>query len=319
MEKNLALALVLLVVAAAIGYGVYSYYTAPKETIVVGHLPDDHHAALFVAKAKGMFDREGIKIEMVEFKAGPEIVKAAGTGDIDIGYCGTPPATMAIDKKIPIKIVASANQEGSGIVVGKGTNIKSIKDFRGKTIAIPMVGSMQDVLLRDAIEKNKIDPEEVNIIELEVPLMPKALQAGEIDGFIAWEPYVSTAKLEGYGDVLMYSEDIWKGHPCCVVVATDDFRKNKPDVLKKFLKVHVEATNYVNTHKDETAFILSGELGTDVDVEKEALKHMKFVAIPTDEFIENVLKFVEIQKQLGYIKHDLTKDDIFDLGYLPTL
>jgi NitT/TauT family transport system substrate-binding protein len=317
MKKKLALILVLLI-AAAIGYGAYSYYTAPKETIVIGHLPSDHHAALFVAEKKGMFDREGIKIEMVEFKAGPELVKAAGTGAIDIGYVGVPPAVMAIDRKIPVKIVASAQSEGSGIVVGKNTNIKNIEDLRGKTIAIPMLGSIQDVLLKDALAKNNISLEEVNIIELEVPLMPKALQAGEIDGFIAWEPYVSTAKLEGHGDVLMYSGEIWKDHPCCVVIATDDFKKNSPDTLKKFLKVHAEATDYVNTHKDEAATIQSEKLGTDVNVEKEALKRMKFEAIPTDEFIENVLKFVQIQRQLGYVKNEHTKENIFDLGYLPT-
>lgn len=318
MEKKLALALVLLIAAAAIGYGAYSYYTAPKETIVVGHLPSDHHAALFVAEAKGMFDREGIKIEMIEFKAGPELVKAAGIGEIDIGYVGGPPAMMAIDRGIPIKVVASVQNEGSGIVVGKGTNIKNIKDLRGKTIAIPMVGSIQDIFLKDALAKNNITPEEVNIIELEVPLMPKALQAGEIYGFIAWEPFVSTAELKEYGNVLMYSGDIWKGHPCCVVIATDDFRRNNPDLLKRFLKVHAEATDYVNANKDEAAVIVSEKLGTDVAVEKKALRGMNFVAIPTERFIEDMLKFAEVQRQQGIIKRNLTKEDVFDLGYLPT-
>ncbi len=53
--------------------------------------------------------------------------------------------------------------------------------------------------------------------------------------------------------VFMYSRDIWPSYPCCVVIATDKFIKQKPDQLKKFLKVHVEATDYVNTHKNETA------------------------------------------------------------------
>jgi len=317
MKKKLALILALIIVAG-IGYGVYSYYMAPKETITVGYLPSDHHAALFVADAKDMFEREGIKIEMVEFGAGPELVKAAGIGEIDIGYVGGPPAMMAIDKGIPIKVVASVQNEGSGIMVGNGTNITDIGDLRGRTIAIPMIGSIQDVMLRDILRRNNVDPEEVNMIEMKVSLMPGALQAGEIDGFIAWEPFVSTAKLKGYGNVLMYSEDIWKDHPCCVVIATDDFRRNNPDLLKEFLKVHAEATSYVNDHKDEAAVIVSEKLGTDVGVEKEALGRMYFVAIPTEKFIEDMLNFASIQRQHGIIERNLTKEDIFDLGYLPT-
>lgn len=317
MKKKLVLVLVLLI-AAAIGYGAYSYYTAPKETITIGYLPTNHYAALFVAEERGMFDREGIKIEIVEFKAGPELVKAAGIGEIDTGYVGVPPANMAIAREMPVKVVASVNPEGSGIVVGNDTNIRGIEDLRGRTIAIPMIGSIQDVLLKDVLAKNNISPEEVNIIELEVPLMVKALQAGEIDGFVAWEPFVTIAKLEGYGNVLMYSGEIWKGHPSSVVIATDDLRKNNPDVLRRFLKVHAEATDYVNAHKDEAAYIVSEKLGTPVEVEKESLRRMKFEAMPTDEFIEGTLRFAQIQRQLELIERDLTREDIFDLRHLPT-
>jgi len=118
--------------------------------------------------------------------------------------------------------------------------------------------------------------------------------------------------------VLMYSGEIWKGHPCCVVIATDDFRKNNPDVLRRFLKVHAEATDYVNAHKDEAAYIVSEKLGTPVEVEKESLRRMKFEAIPTDEFIKGALRFAQVQRQLGLMERDLTREEIFDLGYLPT-
>jgi len=244
-------------------------------------------------------------------------VKAAATGQIDIGFCGTPPAVTGIAKGVPIKIVAAVNQEGSGIVVREDAGIQKIEDLKGKTIAIPMKGSIQDVLLQMTLKEHGINPEEVNIIEMQVPLMPKALEAGKIDGFIAWEPYVSMAEQKGYGHAIAYSRDIWKDHPCCVVIATDQFIKEHPDQLRKFLKVHVEATEYLNTHKNESASIVAEALGTDPAVEKRAFQNMKFIAVPTSSFIDNVMKFVGIEKQLGYIKKDLKKDDIFDLKYLP--
>jgi len=307
-----AIIIVLVVITAA-----YTLQPKTEEVIRVGHLKDDHHSALFIAQAKEMYEKEGLKVETIEFNAGPDLVKAAATGQIDIGFCGTPPAVTGIAKGVPIKIVAAVNQEGSGIIVREDAGIQKIEDLKGKTIAIPMKGSIQDVLLQMTLKEHGINPEEVNIIEMQVPLMPKALEAGKIDGFIAWEPYVSMAEQKGYGHAIAYSRDIWKDHPCCVVIATDQFIKEHPDQLRRFLKVHVEATEYLNTHKNESASIVAEALGTDPAVEKRAFQNMKFIAVPTSSFIDNVMKFVGIEKQLGYIKKDLKKDDIFDLKYLP--
>lgn len=315
MDKKWIIAAIIIVVVVITA--AYTLQPKTEEVIRVGHLKDDHHSALFIAQAKEMYEKEGLKVETIEFNAGPDLVKAAATGQIDIGFCGTPPAVTGIAKGVPIKIVAAVNQEGSGIVVREDAGIQKIEDLKGKTIAIPMKGSIQDVLLHMTLKEHGINPEEVNIIEMQVPLMPKALEAGKIDGFIAWEPYVSMAEQKGYGHAIAYSRDIWKDHPCCVVIATDQFIKEHPDQLRKFLKVHVEATEYLNTHKNESASIVAEALGTDPAVEKRAFQNMKFIAVPTSSFIDNVMKFVGIEKQLGYIKKDLKKDDIFDLKYLP--
>ena len=94
--------------------------------------------------------------------------------------------------------------------------------------------------------------------------------------------------------------------------------KQKPEQLRKFLKIHVEATDYVNTHKNETAEILSKKLGTNITVEQEALKHVEFIAVPTPEFENNILKLIEIQEQLGYVKNNLTLDQVLNMNFLPT-
>ena len=282
--KKMVWALIFIFLVAAAAYGTYNYIVTSHETIVVGYLPSDHDAALFVANAMNMYEKEGIKVQLVPFRAGPDLIKAAQLGQIDVGYCGISPVTMAIAKGVPIKIVASVNQDGSGIIIGNDTDIHNINDLKGKTIAIPQKGSVQEVLLKELLAKNNISINAVNITESEVPFMPKSLLFKKFDGFIAWEPYVSSANIEGDGQVLIYSEDIWKNHPCCVVITTDKFANSYPDELRKFLNIHVEATNYINSHKNETAYIVSQKLGTDINVEKEGLKHVEF----TSGFLKNI-------------------------------
>ena len=157
-------ALIIIFLAATTVYGTYNYIVTSQETIIVGYLPSDHDSALFVANAKNMFQKEGLKIRLVPFRSGPDLINAAKLGKIDIGYCGISPVTMAISDGAPIKIVASVNQEGSGIVVGNNTNITNITDLKGKNIAIPKVNSVQDVLLTYWLSQYNINRNEVNII-----------------------------------------------------------------------------------------------------------------------------------------------------------
>jgi NitT/TauT family transport system substrate-binding protein len=316
MKRILAvLAMVVLVIILV--YGTYNYYTTTQETIVVGYLPSNHDSALFVADATGMFKSAGLKVQLVPFRSGSEIVDAANKNKIDIGYCGITPVTSAIDKNSSVKIVAAVNQEGSGIVVADELNITNISEFQNKKFLIPKKGGIQDVLLRYLLMKNNVTPSNLNISELEVPLMQNALIGGDVDGYIAWEPYVSQSEFTGNETVFMYSKDIWPEHPCCVVIATDSFMKKNPDRLEQFLKVHVEATNYTNTHKNETAVILSKKLGTNMNVELEALNHVDFIAVPSAQFDDNIMKLIEVQKELGYVNNNLTLDQILDTNFLP--
>ena len=147
--------------------------------------------------------------------------------------------------------------------------------------------------------------------------MQNALTSGKVDGYVAWEPYVSQAKVNGTGIVLMNSNDIWPNIPGCVVIATNSFMTQKPTELQKFLKVHVEATDYVNTHANETAAIVSKKLGTNMNVELEARNHIEFLAVPTPVFEDNVLEMIQVQEQLGYVKNNLTIQQLFNSNFLP--
>lgn len=298
-------------------FGIYTNNNHSKDTVRIGYLANDQHSsALAIANAKEMFEAEGINVELQQFNVGADIVIAMAAGQIDIGYVGTAPATMAIDKGMPLKIVAAVNEEGSGIVISNNSNISNVADFEGHTLVMPSEGSIQDILLHYLLQENNINPKSIDIMQMQTSLMPEALQSEKIDGYIVWEPYVIQASSAGYGKTLMYSDEIWKNHPCCVIIASNNFRQNHPDELKKILAIHQNATKYIYTNRDDAVSILSKHYKIDNNTEKEVLNHIKFLAVPDNEFINNDLKVVSIQRQLGYVQHNLTQNDIFDLQYL---
>jgi NitT/TauT family transport system substrate-binding protein len=123
-------------------------------SIRIGYLTADlHHLALFVAQKEGYFEEIGMKnIVFKQYPNGVAVMDAFRAGEIDIAYLGGAPATLKrVNDDTKIRIVAGVNNEGSAIVVREGIN--SIKDLRGKTIAIPGYGTVQDFLLRMVAEK----------------------------------------------------------------------------------------------------------------------------------------------------------------------
>lgn len=310
-----AVYIIVFLLACLMVYETSAYYLMSQKTIVVGYLPSDHDSALFVADAKGMFKKDGFNVEMVPFRSGTEMVLAADRGLIDVGYCGMAPVLMGIDKGFAVKVVAPVNLEGSGVIV-KNDTMDGVDDLESKKVATPPSMSIQDILLIYLMHKNNYSTNSFCNTDVEVPLMDESLKSGSIDAFIAWEPYVSQSYMADDGSLLMYSSDIWQNHPCCVVIANQKFIDKNPQMLRKFLKVHSQATSYVQSHKNETTIILSRKLGVNKSIESSSLNHVKFISVPDSEFKKNVNILVEFMHSLGYLQNNLTDDEIFDFNYL---
>ncbi len=146
----------------------------------------------------------------------------------------------------------------------------------------------------------------VKVVKLSPRDMVEQLKLGEIDGFIAWEPFPSEAVVNGYGKILATSHEIWPNHPCCVVAARENVKK---DVLIAVVWAHVKATRFINNKKnyDKVVNYAVEFTGENRSVIKEALKRIKYVEFPDKKEFR---KYYEELKENGY----LTKN-VKDLGY----
>jgi len=201
--------------------------------------------------------------------------------------------------------------------VRKDLNIMGAKDLKGKTIGVPSNSSMQYFLLQIYLTNHNMSSHEVNYYKSEVPSMPFSLDEDSFQAYVAWEPFVSAGEIYNYGNVLSYSENIWKDHPCCVIISEGDFIKENPDKLSRFLEVHHNATTYINKNPQINSELMSKKIGLSLEMEKEGIKHIKYISIPDSNFIPNVLKIVQMQQKMGLINNNLSSDQLFDFSYLP--
>lgn len=284
-----------------------------------GFMPSDHSAAIFVGDAKGIFKNHGLNIQLTQFAAGGPIMQQVGAGSLDLGFAGVPPVISAIDNGATVKIVAALQGEGSGIVVGNESGISKVTDLKGKKIAVPSKGSIQDIMLRKILVDNNIDyDKDVTVSNMPVGQQPDALVGKSIDAAFTWEPYVSMTEMQGKGRVLARSETIMPNHPCCSVATTATMIQQYPDTLKEFFKALKESTDFVLQHPQETAQIISGKnyLNDEAAIEAAALPHIHFLAKPDETFIAGTETFAQEMKNLGILKNSHDRNDLFDLSLI---
>jgi sulfonate transport system substrate-binding protein len=275
---------------------------AQGQPVRIAYLQSDiHQLPCWVALDKGLYEKEGVKVEVAGiFKAGPELMSAFAAGALDMGYVGVAPATTAVaNKTAKVVVLAQVNTEGSAIVVKKEGKIQSIPELVGKSAVVPGHSTVQDFLLRKALLKFKIQPEQVKIMVLKPPEMIGALRTDQTDAFIAWEPYPAKAITMGVGRILASSRDIWKDHPCCVLAADAKFLEAQLEKAKGMVRGHVKAMDFILQHREEAIKIGVKYTGMDEASVRLAMENVKYTPVLS---VEGEKEYVDFLTKLKYIK-----------------
>ena len=312
----LALVLAAFLVMGSASAGLFDFMGGGDDTVKIGYLPSDHDAALFVADKQGLYEKKGIKTELVQFNNGGDLMTAMASGDVDVGYVGISPVLSSAAAGVPVKVISSAQIEGSGIVVTDESGISDASDLAGKTIATPGEASIQHVLLSLYLKENGLSLDDINESAMKVPSINDALKTNNIPGAITFQPYVSVAESNDGISELADSSEILPGHPCCVVVASDDFIKNHEAQVKDIVAIHKEATEFINGKIAENntldiVKLLPEDIVTDENVEVDSLESFPFIYGIDDNYKADVDAFQKVEVDLGILNETISHEDLY--------
>ncbi len=238
----------------------------------MGYIPITDAAALLTAHEKGFFKARGIDSAPPTLIRGwSPLVEAFASHRFNLTHMLAPiPIWMRYNNNYPIKVTAWDHTNGSAIVVGKNSGIETVKDFGGKQFAIPYWYSNHNIISQKMMRAHgikpvirpqdaKLAPDECNFIVLPPPSMPPALAAKSIDGYCVAEPFCALGELKAGGKLFRFTGDMWKGHPCCVVVMHEQDAMD-PDRAAWAQGVHdaiIEAQIYLGENREEMSELLS--------------------------------------------------------------
>lgn len=230
-----------------------------KVTIMLDWTPNTNHTGLYVAQEKGYFDKQGLDVEIkTPGEVNADQLIAANKKDVQFGISAQETVTQSRSEGIPVKSIGAIIQHNtSGFMSLKDKNIKSPKDYAGKTYGgwgAPIEQPMIDAVMK----KDGASVKDTKIINM-----------GNTDFFtaskknidFAWVYYGWTgieAETRNIDVNMQYLIDYDKNldYYTPVVIANEKYLKSNGETAKKFMTALKEGYEYSIKHDKESADIL---------------------------------------------------------------
>jgi NitT/TauT family transport system substrate-binding protein len=259
---------VLFVIALVLAMGAFAW---GQTVIHVGAFPNITHPQAMVGKNNGWFEKamgSGVKIEWKSFNAGPSAIEALYAGAIDLTYIGPNPAISGYVRSNgeALRIVCGATSGGAALVVRNDSGIQKPEDFHGKKVASPQMGNTQDVALRAWLiahgMKSTDKGGDVQVIPLANPDQLTLFLKRELDAAWAPEPWATRLIKEGNGRMFLDERTLWPNGDFITahLIVRTQFLKDHPDLVKNWIRAHIELTEWINSHLAEAKKVLNQQI-----------------------------------------------------------
>jgi len=287
----------------------------------IGHLSTFYHTAILLLAQGNANERLGAEIEWKLMGTGPAIMKAFRVGELDLAYIGLPPAIIGMSQGTNVVCVAGGHMEGT-VMAGKEKWIafsdtndigKVLSQFRGMKIGVPGKGSIHDVILKDCLDRYGLSGD----IEIRnypwADLVLDAIASDEVSAAFGTPALAVSIKRYAGGKVLIPPSQLWRDNPSYGIVVSNDYLKQEPKRVERFLAMHEEAAEFIRTRPSDAAQLISAFVGiVDKDFVLETLNlSPKYCAKLTKEYIDSTMKFLPVMRKLGYLKEEITQERIF--------
>ncbi len=263
------------------------------------------------------FEAVGAKVQWFEFQSGPPEVEAMASDHLDFAGMGNMPPVAAQSAGVDFKIISQVLQgtNNVAIIVPKDSAIQSIADLKGKKVAVTKGSNAFNFLYR-VLDKEGIKDSDLQIIQLAPDETQPSFEAGKVDAWAVWDPYITLNTLTGKARVLADGQSTGILSPSFQLVR-GGFAKEYPELVTLYLKVQEQARLWEESHKDEALQRYADERKVPVDVMKGVQERSKTINTPvSDETIADQQKTADFQYAIGTIKNKIDVSQVFDNQYI---
>ena len=291
----------------------------------------------YVAEAKGFFAQHGLDAQLIYFRSGAETTTAVVSGCTEFGALATEHVTQVRDQGLRLKaIVANLTDSPFTLIVRKEVELPNaargyphvVRDLKGLKLGITGRGASTDFTLRFLVKEAGLDPDkDVTIIATGgIATSLAALQKGDIQGYLAFEPIQSQA-IHGLG-IAKPVIDIRKGegprllqeYAYNSMVAKEEYLDANPETARRMvaavLDTHrflADPKNFEETVKVAEKYFEGINPALLRQILQESLKGYRPVI--TRQAVANI---GEMLRFAGLVKRAPAYEEVVDTRYAPT-
>jgi NitT/TauT family transport system substrate-binding protein len=205
---------------------------------------------VFMASRGGFAEREGIKLDMVQFKGDAIALRATLAGELD-SYEGNPGAPLiAASRGADIKVIGCYwPVQTAAVFVRAG--ISTVQDLKDKQFAISSPGSLPDLLARAVLAQSGISDADVRFAVMGSDTDRfRALSAGLVDAAVISTEFEPTAASYGI-KLLVHPHDAVPNYMRFCTYTTGSVLAQRHDAIVGFLAAEIKALRFALANRDK--------------------------------------------------------------------
>lgn len=302
---------------------------AQEEAVKIGDIPQISNAGMYIAIEKGYFRERGIRNEIATFASAARTVPALTAGEVEVSM-GAASAGLfnAIAQGAPFRIVADKGQNRPGygytmLSVRKDLldsgQIKSVKDLKGRKVALFAKGIVLDYMLGKLAEEEGLTIKDFELAFMAAPNQLTALESKAVDAAVTVEPW--GARLEERGVATRFrTADQVKGQASVqsgVVMYSGTFIKERRAVAQRWMDAYLKGCDFYaikGVRDDEVVAILEKYTKVPAKVIKTATPY--YLARDGRPNLDSLADMIQWFMANGYMPQKVTVDQIVDLSFL---
>jgi sulfonate transport system substrate-binding protein len=296
---------------------------APKKLNVNFSVVPPHLISVLYMK-KDLFHNAGKTYEpkFIKTRGSALVLTAMAAGEIDLGVLSTVAFSSGLlNAKLPLVAIADLVLDGpwftAKFAVKEDSPIKSVKDLKGKTLAINAFGGALDAAARSMVVKAGMTPgKDVTIVEGRFPAQESMVRSGKVDAGVFIAAFWDRARKKGGLRTIFTSKDAIGDSQFLFWVVKKDFMEKNRAVLTDFFTDYIRAQRWFLDPKNRAE-----ALAMIAKHEKKKVANFEWaIQTETGYFRDTNLRFnkkafegtSEVLHKLGFIKAPLDASKVID-------
>ena len=211
-----------------------------------------------------------LKIEIIVFDSPTDGKNAVVTKSVDFGTFGIAAAILGGAVGEPVVVVGALSNKGMGVISKAGSDIKTVKDLKGKRVGI-WPGSTQEVFIMERLRMEGLSIKDVTAVRVPFGEMPAMLARGDVDAYVGAEPGPALSITSGAGQLVEYPYSTPMGGLNMIFGTHEETIAKNPDLVRTMLKTHSQAVEFMMANKPVVTDMTVQKLGANRAAVDQAL------------------------------------------------